>query len=81
MLFLAYFKSALAYQCCDIDPRKRPTAVMCVEELELIALEWRIDEHDNKSRMRAMSSSASTSPRKTNVIKDSVVDNQAEISQ
>lgn len=28
---------------------------MCVEELELIAIEWRIDEHENKSRARALS--------------------------
>eukprot|EP01036_Dinobryon_divergens_P024042 gene24042-32456_t len=46
---------ALAYQCCDVDPKKRPTASMCVEELELIAIEWRIDEHENKSRARALS--------------------------
>lgn len=56
LFIVGYFcPPALAYQCCDVDPKKRPTASMCVEELELIAIEWRIDEHENKSRARALS--------------------------
>jgi len=53
---------ALAYQCCDIDPKKRPTAVMCVEELELLAIELRIDEYESKSRMRDPNTIISTAP-------------------
>jgi len=54
------FSIALAYQCCDIDPKKRPTAAMCVEELELIAIELRIDEYESKTRMRDSSTTNST---------------------
>ena len=49
-----------------MDPKKRPTASMCVEELELIAIEWRIDEHESKSRARAQSFSAGSPSKPTN---------------
>jgi hypothetical protein len=47
---------ALAYQCCDIDPKKRPTASMCVEEIELLIIEFGIDEHEYNKTYNSVNS-------------------------